>query len=79
MARQISVSDEVYQLLTRRKGSRSFSEVIKELEGMSKRPEKQNEEFFRFAGIFKGDKELKRIEELIARDRRRNSGRKFKW
>ena len=30
MARQISVSNEVYELLSKNKGKKSFSEVIKE-------------------------------------------------
>jgi len=30
MARQISVSNEVYELLSKRKGKKSFSQVIKE-------------------------------------------------
>ena len=40
MARQISVSDGVYLELTRLKGSKSFSEIIKEMIGIKEGNEK---------------------------------------
>ncbi|HVC58701.1 MAG TPA: antitoxin VapB family protein [Candidatus Acidoferrales bacterium] len=76
MARQISVSDEVYELLTKRKGGRSYSAVIKD---MANQIESPKGDIMRFAGALKGDKQLAKIQKLIAEDRRRNVGRKFKW
>ncbi len=74
MARQISVSNEVYELLLKRKGKRSFSEVIKE----SLCPKEQKKDIMHFAGIMK--KERKKLEELnalIAAEREANYGRDF--
>ncbi len=52
LARQISVSNEVYELLLEKKGKRSFSEVIKEsLCGKEEKPD-----IMVFAGALKGEK-----------------------
>jgi predicted CopG family antitoxin len=52
VARQISVSNEVYELLVKRKGNKSFSEVIKE--NLCSKKEKVN--IISLAGILKDDK-----------------------
>jgi predicted CopG family antitoxin len=75
MARQISVSDEAYRLLTEEKGERSFSEVI--IANMKKGGAGQ--EFMKFAGSLKNcGKELTEIEKEITRDRKKNLGREIK-
>jgi predicted CopG family antitoxin len=74
MARQISVSNEVYELLSKNKGKKSFSQVIKE--NLILKEEKRD--IMRFAGIMK--KEKKKLEELnatIAAEREANYGRDF--
>lgn len=75
MARQISVSDEVYGILFKVKGRRSFSEVIKD----ALEPRGSGRDIMRFAGALKGDKRLKELKELIEKDRERNYGRSFSW
>ncbi len=74
MARQISVSNEVYELLSERKGNKSFSQVIKE----NLCPKEEKKDIMRFAGIMKNER--KKLEELnakIAADREVNYGRDF--
>jgi predicted CopG family antitoxin len=74
MARQISVSNEVYELLLKRKGKKSFSEVIKE--NLCPKEEKVN--IMSLAGILKDDKQaLERLKQQIAAEREANYGRKF--
>jgi predicted CopG family antitoxin len=74
MARQISVSNEVYELLLERKGKKSFSQVIKE----SLCPKKKREDILSLAGILKDDKEeLERLKKQIEAEREANYGRKF--
>ena len=74
VARQISVSNEVYELLLKRKGKKSFSQVIKE--NLCSKEEKKD--IMRFAGILKEDSEkLKRLNEQIAAEREANYGRDF--
>ncbi len=74
MARQISVSNEVYELLSERKGKRSFSEVIKE----SLCPKEKRVDIMSLAGILKDDKEeLERLKKQIEAEREANYGRKF--
>jgi predicted CopG family antitoxin len=74
MARQISISNEVYELLLKRKGKKSFSEVIKE--NLCSREEKVD--IMSLAGILKDDKQaLERLKQQIAADREANYGRKF--
>ena len=73
MARQISVSNEVYELLLERKGKKSFSQVIKE-----NLCPKEKKDIMRFAGIMK--KERKKLEMLSAQietEREANYGREF--
>lgn len=53
MARQISVSNEVYELLFERKGKKSFSEVIKE----SICREEEKPDIMIFAGALKSEKD----------------------
>jgi len=75
MARQISVSNEVYELLSKRKGKKSFSQVIKE----NLCPKEEKVDIMNLAGILKDDKEeLKRLKSQIAAEREQNYGRTFK-
>jgi len=74
MARQISVSNEVYELLLERKGKKSFSQVIKE----SLCANKKKTNIMRFAGILKDQKEdLERLKKQIEAEREANYGRTF--
>ena len=74
MARQISVSNEVYELLLKRKGKRSFSQVIKE----NLCPKEQKVDIISLAGILKDDRQaLERLKQQIAVEREANYGRKF--
>lgn len=74
MARQISVSNEVYELLLKRKGKKSFSEVIKET--LCAKEEKVD--IMSLAGILKDDKKnLERLKLQIAAEREANYGRTF--
>ena len=75
MARQISVSNEVYELLSKRKGKKSFSQVIKEnlcsLEG--------KKDIMSFAGVMKNEKDkLELLKLKIAAEREANYGRALK-
>jgi predicted CopG family antitoxin len=74
MARQISVSNEVYELLLERKGKKSFSEVIKE----NLCPKEKKVDIMSLAGILKEDKEeLEKLKKQIAAEREANYGRTF--
>jgi len=74
MTRQISVSNEVYELLLKRKGKKSFSQVIKE----SLCPKEKKVDIMRFAGVLKDDKEnLERLKQQISAEREANYGRTF--
>ena len=74
VARQISVSNEVYELLSKRKGEKSFSEVIKE--NLILKEEKKD--IMRFAGIMKNErKKLEELDSTIAAEREANYGRDF--
>lgn len=74
MARQISVSNEVYELLLKRKGKKSFSEVIKE----NLCPKEEKADIMSLAGILKDDKQaLERLKQQIAAEREANYGRTF--
>ena len=75
MARQISVSNEVYELLLERKGKRSFSEVIKEnICGKEEKPD-----IMSFAGALKNEKQtLEELKAKIAKEREANYGRALK-
>jgi predicted CopG family antitoxin len=74
MAKQISVSDEVYQLLLKRKGNKSFSQVIKE----SLCSTQKKTDIMRFAGIMKDEKEkLQQLKQQIEAEREANYGRSF--
>lgn len=74
MARQISVSNEVYELLSKRKGKKSFSQVIKE----NLLPKEEKVDIMSLAGILKDDKEkLERLKSQIAAEREQNYGRTF--
>jgi predicted CopG family antitoxin len=75
MARQISVSNEVYELLLERKGNKSFSQVIKE----NLLPKEKRVDILSLAGILKDDKEeLDQLKKQIEAEREANYGRKFK-
>jgi predicted CopG family antitoxin len=72
MSRQISVSNEVYELLSKRKGKKSFSQVIKE----NLRSEETKVDIMSFAGVMKGDKQkLELLKSKIATERESNYGR----
>ena len=72
MSRQISVSNEVYELLSKRKGKKSFSQVIKE----NLRSEQTKVDIMSFAGIMKDDKQkLELLKSKIAAEREANYGR----
>ena len=74
MARQISVSNEVYELLSRRKGKKSFSQVIKE----SLCTTEKKKDIMRFAGAMKNEKqELERLKAQVTAEREANYGRSF--
>ncbi len=74
MARQISVSNEVYELLLERKGNKSFSQVIKE--NLCQNKKKTN--IMKFAGIMKDEKEkLEELKNQITAEREANYGRTF--
>jgi predicted CopG family antitoxin len=74
MARQISVSNEVYELLLKRKGKKSFSEVIKE----NLCPTEEKVDIMSLAGILKDDKQaLEQLKQQIAAEREANYGRTF--
>ena len=74
MARQISVSNEVYELLLKRKGKKSFSQVIKE--NLCTKEEKVD--IMSFAGILNDDKKkLGQLKSQIAAEREENYGRPF--
>jgi predicted CopG family antitoxin len=74
MARQISVSNEVYELLSKRKGKKSFSQVIKE--SLCANGKKTN--IMKFAGIMKDEKEkLEQLKLQIEAEREANYGRSF--
>jgi predicted CopG family antitoxin len=74
MARQISVSNEVYELLSKRKGKRSFSQVIKE----SLCATEKKTDIMKFAGIMKDEKEkLEQLKLQIEAEREANYGRSF--
>jgi predicted CopG family antitoxin len=75
MARQISVSNEVYELLSKRKGKKSFSQVIKE----NLFAENQKTDIMHFAGALKDDKQkLEALKSKIAAEREANYGRPLK-
>ena len=75
MARQISVSNEVYELLSKRKGKKSFSQVIKE--NLCSLEEKKD--IMSFAGVMKNEKQkLELLKSKIAAEREANYGRTLK-
>ena len=74
MARQISVSNEVYALLLERKGKKSFSQVIKD----NLCPKEEKVDIMSLAGILKDDRPLlERLKHQIAAEREANYGRTF--
>ncbi len=75
MARQISVSNEVYELLIERKGKKSFSQVIKE----NLCPTEGKKDIMSFAGALKDEKEkLEHLKSKITAEREANYGRPLK-
>ena len=75
MARQISVSNEVYELLSKRKGKKSFSQVIKE--NLCLLEEKKD--VMSFAGVMKNEKDkLELLKSKISAEREANYGRTSK-
>ncbi len=76
MARQISVSDDVYKELSELKGDKSFSEFIRERVGISK----DSRKILKLAGALKKDgKKLNELKRIIAKERAANHGRDFEW
>jgi predicted CopG family antitoxin len=74
VTRQISVSNEVYELLLKRKGDKSFSQVIKE----NLCPKENKVDIMSLAGILKDDAQaLERLKQQIAAEREANYVRKF--
>lgn len=74
-ARQISVSNEVYELLIEREGNKSFSQVIKE----NLCPKEEKVDIMKLAEILKDDKKkLVRLNAQIAAEREANYGRHLK-
>ena len=72
MSRQISVSNEVYELLSKRKGKKSFSQVIKE----NLCSEQTKVDIMSFAGAMKDDKQkLELLKARITAEREANYGR----
>jgi len=71
MARLITVSDEIYENLSRIKGKRSFSEIIRAL--LSKR----SGDVMRFAGILQGT-DVGEWKKDIGEGRKNNTGRRIK-
>jgi predicted CopG family antitoxin len=72
MARQISVSNEVYELLSKKKGKKSFSQVI--MENLCS--EEKKLDIMSFAGIMKDDKQkLDLLKSKITAEREANYGR----
>jgi len=75
MARQISVSNEVYELLSKRKGKKSFSQVIKE----NLCSNETKEDIMSFAGVMKNEKKkLELLKSKIEAEREANYGRTLK-
>jgi len=75
MARQISVSNEVYELLSKNKGKKSFSEVIK----MNLCSQETKVDIMSFAGVMKADKQkLDLLKSKIAAEREANYARAMK-
>jgi predicted CopG family antitoxin len=75
LTKQISVSDDVYQLLLERKGKRSFSEVIKE--SLCRQEEKTD--IMSLAEALKNEKNpLEGLKTKIAQEREANYGRPLK-
>jgi predicted CopG family antitoxin len=71
MARLITVSDEIYDNLSRIKGKRSFSEIIRAL------LTKKSGDVMRFAGTLKGT-DVSEWKKEVSEDRKKNAGRKIK-
>jgi predicted CopG family antitoxin len=72
MSRQISVSNEVYELLSKRKGKKSFSQVIKE----NLCSKEEQVDIMSFAGVMKGDRQkVDLLKSKIAAEREANNGR----
>jgi len=75
MARQISVSNEVCELLLKRKGNRRFSQVIKK----SLCQQEMKADIMRFAGAMKSEKEaLEQLKSEMTAERETNYGRALK-
>lgn len=68
------ISDEVYKLLSQRKGEKSFSEVIKiAIKGKKNKANSVSS----LAGVLKGDKKLIKLKKMIQKEREQNFGREF--
>ena len=70
MARQISIYNEVYEMLSKIKSNKSFSEVIKEA------LQRKNENVLKFSGII-SKAEAKKWKAEIQKEREENHGRLF--
>ena len=74
MSKLVSLSDEAYKLLSRRKkGKESFSQIVLREIGQKAKPD-----IMQFAGIFRNSTEWKRIEERLYKERHSAKMRDFK-
>jgi predicted CopG family antitoxin len=75
VARQISVSDELYEKLSKIKGKRSFTGVITDAIETGKK-----KDIMEFFGILKSEgKKLDQLQKLITKERENNYGRNVEW
>jgi predicted CopG family antitoxin len=75
VAKQISVSDEVYGILMKAKGSKSFSEAIKEMV----KGRNNLDDVMEFFGMLKKGNSMSRLEKLIEAERKGSLGRNAEW
>ncbi len=73
MSKLISVSDEVYETLKRRKNGKSFSKVIKEMYENNR-----SKDIMRFAGMFEKDEGFAKAMDKIAKSRKNFKLRRVK-
>ena len=75
MTKNISVSDDAYDSLSRlKRENESFSDVIRRIGKKA-----QKEDIMKFAGLWEGDKEIERIFKQIDKDRHAAKLREVKF
>ena len=78
MVKVISLSEEAYRRLKARKGDKSFSEVVIELDTNSEKKKKKN--LMEFYGIWKDNtKEVEKMKKMIIEDRKKFKLREVKF